>query len=180
MKGCSLGMLLRCMRATRAKARDICSTLPARGVDLRRFTRAVGRMYLLTPNALRVLHRTKTGTWRRRATMCPSGRHGRAISSSSVPSFALCKTVPSCSLQDAKMCTLRPSTCDASEKACFFFCTVRSSGASELSCAHFAVGETAASESSLAVDIDGDEVRHLDAHTRLLLCNVCMNHTHGV
>ena len=39
MKGCSLGMLLRCMRATRAKARDICSTLPARCVDRSRFTR---------------------------------------------------------------------------------------------------------------------------------------------
>ena len=31
-------MYLRCVRATRAKARDICSTLPARRVDRRRFT----------------------------------------------------------------------------------------------------------------------------------------------
>ena len=41
MKGCSLCMYLRCVRATRASARDICSTLPARRVDLSRFTRAV-------------------------------------------------------------------------------------------------------------------------------------------
>ena len=38
MKGCSLGMYLRCVRAARASARDICLTLPARRVDLRRFT----------------------------------------------------------------------------------------------------------------------------------------------
>ena len=61
MKGCSLCMYLRCVRATRASARDICSTLPARRVDLRKFTRAVTRMYLLCFDALRVLHRTWTG-----------------------------------------------------------------------------------------------------------------------
>ena len=54
MKGCSLGMILRCVRATRASARDIRSTLPARRDDRSRFTRSVGRMYLLTSNALRV------------------------------------------------------------------------------------------------------------------------------
>ena len=32
-------------------------------------------MYLLSLNALRVLHRTWTGPWRRRATRDPSGRH---------------------------------------------------------------------------------------------------------
>ena len=62
MKGCSLCMFLRCVRATRASARHLCSTLTARRVDLRRFTRAVTRMYLLCSNVSRVLHRTKTGT----------------------------------------------------------------------------------------------------------------------
>ena len=38
MKGCSLGMILRCVRATRAIARDICPTLPARRDDRSRFT----------------------------------------------------------------------------------------------------------------------------------------------
>ena len=61
MKGCSLCMYLRCVRATRASARDICSTLPARCVDLRRFTRSFARMYLLSSNASRVSHRTWTG-----------------------------------------------------------------------------------------------------------------------
>ena len=61
MKGCSLGMYLRCVRATRASAHDICSTLPARRVDLRRFTRAVGRMYLLSLNASCFSHRVLTG-----------------------------------------------------------------------------------------------------------------------
>ena len=51
MKGCSLCMYLRCVRATRASARDISSTLPARRVDLSRFTRSVGRMYPLSSNA---------------------------------------------------------------------------------------------------------------------------------
>ena len=60
MKGCSLGMELRCVGATRASApaRVMCSTLPARRVDLRRFTRAIGRMYLLSQNASPVLLRT--------------------------------------------------------------------------------------------------------------------------
>ena len=61
MKGCSLCMFLRCVRATRASARDMCSTLPARGVDLSKFTRSVTRMYLLCFDALRVLHRLWTG-----------------------------------------------------------------------------------------------------------------------
>ena len=54
MKGCSLDMILRCVRAARASARDICSTLPARRDDRSRFTRSVRRMYLLSENALRV------------------------------------------------------------------------------------------------------------------------------
>ena len=54
MKGCSLGMILRCVTAARASARDICSTLPARRDDRSRFTRSVRRMYLLSENALRV------------------------------------------------------------------------------------------------------------------------------
>ena len=61
MKGCSLCMYLRCVRATRASARDICSTLPARRVDLSRFTRAVVRMYPLSSNASCVSHRVLTG-----------------------------------------------------------------------------------------------------------------------
>ena len=47
MKGCSLGMTLRCVLAGRHSARDTCSTLPARGADLSRFARSVGRMYPL-------------------------------------------------------------------------------------------------------------------------------------
>ena len=47
-------MYLRCVRATRASARDMCSILPARCVDLRGFTRSVTHMYLLCFNALRV------------------------------------------------------------------------------------------------------------------------------
>ena len=47
MKGCSLGMTLRCVLAGRHSARNTCSTLPARGADLSRFARSVGRMYPL-------------------------------------------------------------------------------------------------------------------------------------
>ena len=36
-------------------------------------------MYLLWFNALRVLHRTWTGPWRRRVGRDPSSRHGRAV-----------------------------------------------------------------------------------------------------
>ena len=69
MKGCSLCMYLRCVRATRASARDMCSTLPARPVDLRKFTRSFARMYLLTSNALRILHRVWMGARRRRVSV---------------------------------------------------------------------------------------------------------------
>ena len=79
MKGCSLCMYLRCVRATRASARDMCSTLPARRVDLRGFTSAVVRMYLLCQNASRDSHRVLTGPWRRRVRRDPSSRHGRAL-----------------------------------------------------------------------------------------------------
>ena len=48
------------------------------------FTRSCGRMYLLCSNALRDSHRVLTGTWRRRVTMCPSSRHGRAVSEAAV------------------------------------------------------------------------------------------------
>ena len=89
MKGCSLCMYLRCMRATRASARDICSTLPARRVDLSRFTRAVVRMYLLSQNASRVLHRVLTATWRRRVRRDPSivGRRARTTVEGTVETF---------------------------------------------------------------------------------------------
>ena len=79
MKGCSLCMFLRCVRATRASARDMCSTLPAQRVDLSKFTRSVTRMYLLFSNALRVLHRVLTGPRRRRMSEDPSSRHGFAV-----------------------------------------------------------------------------------------------------
>ena len=46
MKGCLLGMNLRCAVPVRRSARDLCSTLPARRVDLSRFTMSVTRMYL--------------------------------------------------------------------------------------------------------------------------------------
>ena len=84
MNGCSLCMYRRCVADVRPIARDMCSTLPARRVDLRRFTRVVGRMYLLCWNASRVLHRTWKGTRRRRGTVCPSSRHGRGVSEAAV------------------------------------------------------------------------------------------------
>ena len=65
----------------------MCSTLPARRVDLRRFTRVVGRMYLLCWNASRVLHRTWMGTSRRRVCWFPSGRHGCAVTEAAVPRY---------------------------------------------------------------------------------------------
>ena len=84
MKGCSPCMYLRCVRATRASARDICSTLPARRVDLRGFTRRFTRWYLPRSNALRVSHRTWMGACRRCVCMRPSGRHGRALAEAAV------------------------------------------------------------------------------------------------
>ena len=68
MKGCSLCMYIRCVRALRASARDICSTLPARRVDLSRFTMSVRRRYLLCSDASRDLIRVWMGTWSRLAT----------------------------------------------------------------------------------------------------------------
>ena len=41
-------------------------------------------MYLLCCNASCVSHRTWTATWRRRATMSPSGRHGHALAEAAV------------------------------------------------------------------------------------------------
>ena len=51
MKGCLLGMHLRCVVSVRHSTRDMCSTLPARCADLRGFTRRSTRMYLLCKNA---------------------------------------------------------------------------------------------------------------------------------
>ena len=56
MNECSPCMYRRCVADVRPIAHDMCSTLPARRVDLRRFTRVVGRMYLLCWNALRRPH----------------------------------------------------------------------------------------------------------------------------
>ena len=41
-------------------------------------------MYLLSENALRVLHRVLTGPWRRRVRRDPSSQHGRAVTESTV------------------------------------------------------------------------------------------------
>ena len=79
MKGCSLGMKLRCVVPMRRSARVISSTLPARRVDRRRFTRRFARMYLPRSDALRDSIRVWMGTWPRCATMSPSSRHGRAV-----------------------------------------------------------------------------------------------------
>ena len=84
MNGCSLCMYRRCVADVRPIAHDMCSTLPARRVDLRRFTRVVGRMYLLCWNASRVLHRVLTGSRRRRVCVTPSGRHGCAVTEAAV------------------------------------------------------------------------------------------------
>ena len=79
MKGCSLGMKLRCVVPMRRSARVTSSTLPARRVDLRRFTRRFARMYLPRSNASRDSIRVWMGTWPRCATMSPSSRHSRAL-----------------------------------------------------------------------------------------------------
>ena len=84
MKGCSLCMYLRCVRATRASARDICSTLPPRCVDLRGFTSAVVRMYPLSSNASRDSIRVLTGIEPRSVAQYPSGRHGCALAEAAV------------------------------------------------------------------------------------------------
>ena len=84
MKGCVLGMNLRCVVPVRHSAPDMCSTLPARCADLRGFTRRSTRMYLLCSNALRDMLRTWMGTRRRCATVCPSSRHGRAVPEAAV------------------------------------------------------------------------------------------------
>ena len=84
MKGCLLGMNLRCVVPVRHSARDMCSTLPARRVDRRRFTRRVTRMYLPRSNASRDSIRVWMGTWPRCATMSPSSRHGRTVTEAAV------------------------------------------------------------------------------------------------
>ena len=53
------------------------SSLPARRADLRGFARSVTRRYRLCSNASSFSHRVLTGSWRRRASMTPSSRHGR-------------------------------------------------------------------------------------------------------
>ena len=84
MKGCSLGMNLRCVVPMRRSARVISSTLPARRVDLRRFTRSVRRRYLLCSDASSDSHRVWMGTWPRSVTMYPSSRHGRGVPEAAV------------------------------------------------------------------------------------------------
>ena len=84
MKRCLLGMYLRCVAPIRHSAHDICSTLPARCADLRRFTRSFARMYLLSSNASRVSHRVLTGSRRRCVCVTPSSRHGRGVPEAAV------------------------------------------------------------------------------------------------
>ena len=79
MKGCSLGMILRCVRATRAIARDICPTLSVRRGVLRRFTRSVRRRYHSRSHALRDSNRVWMGPLRRRVRRDPCNRHGCAV-----------------------------------------------------------------------------------------------------
>ena len=47
---------------------------------VRRFPKCVTRMYLPRSSASRDSSQIKTGSWRRRVAMTPSGRHGRAVS----------------------------------------------------------------------------------------------------
>ena len=84
MKGCLLGMDLRCVVPVRHSARDMCSTLPARRVDLSRFTMAVTRMYLPSSGASSDSIRVWMGPWRRRVRRDPSIRHGRTVSEAAV------------------------------------------------------------------------------------------------
>ena len=51
-KRCLPEVKIRCVLAGRHRSRDIWSTLPARHVDLRGFTKSVARMYLPRSNAL--------------------------------------------------------------------------------------------------------------------------------
>ena len=83
-KRCLPEVKIRCVLAGRHSPRTIWSTLPARRVDLRGFTRSVTRWYLPRSNALRVSHRTWTGPRTRRVCEGPSGRHGRAVSEAAV------------------------------------------------------------------------------------------------
>ena len=53
-KRCSPEVIARCVAAGGHSPRDICSTLPARRTDRRRFARSVGHMYLPRSSALRV------------------------------------------------------------------------------------------------------------------------------
>ena len=101
-KRCLPEVKVRCVLAGRHRSRAIWSTLSPRRANLRRFTRSnVGRRYNLPrSNALRVSHRTWTGTRTRRVCELPSGRHGRAVSEAagSSPRW-LClgiSTVPIC------------------------------------------------------------------------------------
>ena len=83
-KRCLPEVKVRCVLAGRHRSRAIWSTLSARRANLRRFTRSVGRRYPPRSNALRVSHRTWTGTRTRRVCQFPSGRHGRAVSEAAV------------------------------------------------------------------------------------------------
>ena len=85
MKGCLLGMNLRCVVPVRRSARDLCSTLPARRVDLSRFTMAVTRMYLPRSDASRDSIRVFLGTWRRRVSTPSAYWCGRGCASRVAP-----------------------------------------------------------------------------------------------
>ena len=87
MKGCSLGMALRYVAPIRPSAREMCSTLPARRVDLSKFSRAEKRMYLLCFNALSVLHQTLSGRFCTLYRIYPCDRHGRTRAASSVKRY---------------------------------------------------------------------------------------------
>ena len=84
MKGCSLCILLRCVAPTRRIAREVCSTLPARRVDLSKFTRRFTRMYLPRFNASRVLHRTWTGRCAHCVRTYPSSWLGCGVTEAAV------------------------------------------------------------------------------------------------
>ena len=78
-KRCLPEAIPRWMAASRHSPRDIWSSLSVRRANLRTFTKRVTRMYLLSLDASRVLHRTKTGRCARRVRTYPFYRHGRAV-----------------------------------------------------------------------------------------------------
>ena len=83
-KGWLSEVILRCVAAGRRSALDVSSTLSVRREDLRRFTISVRRRDHSHSSASRDPHRTLTTTWRRRASVSSSNRHGRAGSDGAV------------------------------------------------------------------------------------------------